>query len=181
MIFAWLLAVSLEITGVRGETLRPLEPSGVANVLVFTATDCPVSNGYAPEITRICAAYAGRGVRCLLMYEDVGVTPAAVRAHMAEYGYGTLAGALDAGGAVAARVGATITPEVAVVDRRGAVRYHGRIDNQYAALGRPRRNVTVHDLAEALEALLAGKAIAAPVTQPIGCYIVPPDQRRKNP
>ncbi len=181
MIFAWLLAVSLEITGVRGETLRPLEPSGAANVLVFLATDCPVSNGYAPEIQRVCAAYADRGIRCLLMYEDVGATAAAVREHMTEYGYGAFAAALDTGGALAARVGASITPEVAVVDRRGAVRYHGRIDNQYAALGRPRRNVTVHDLTDALDALVAGRAITAPVTQAIGCYIVPPEMRRKDP
>jgi hypothetical protein len=181
MIFAWLLAASLEITGVTGETLRPLEPSGAANVLVFTATDCPVSNGYAPEIKRICDVYSARGVRCLLMYEDVGTTAAAVRAHMAEYGYGPLAAALDADGTVATRVGATITPEVAVVDRAGTVRYHGRIDNQYAAIGRPRRNVTVHDLTDALDAILAGRPVAAPATHAIGCYIVSPDLRRKDP
>src|SRR4029450_8784831 len=106
MILAVFMAASLEITGVRGDRIRPLEPSGPANVLVFTATDCPISNGYAPEIQRVCAAYAAQGVRCLLVYEDVGLTAAAARAHLAEYGYGAMPAAIDADGAIAARVGA---------------------------------------------------------------------------
>jgi hypothetical protein len=181
MIFAWLLAASLEIKGVTGETLRPLEPGGAANVLVFTASDCPVSNGYAPEVQRICAVYADRGIRCMLMYEDVGATVDAVRAHMAEYRYSALPAALDSDGAVALRTGATITPEAVVVDRAGAIRYRGRIDNQYVALGRPRRNVTVHDLTDALDAILAGRPVATMATQAIGCFIVPPEMRRRDP
>ena len=179
MILAVLLAGALELKGVSGETLHPLAPAGTANVLVFTATDCPVSNGYAPEIQRVCAGYAARGVHCMLVYEDPGVTADAVRAHLTAFRYAGVAAGIDADGAVAARVGATVTPEVAVVDRGGAVRYRGRIDNQFVALGRPRRTVTVHDLTAALDALLDGHPIAAPVTQPIGCSIVPADMRRK--
>src|SRR3954467_502211 len=107
MILAALVAAPFLITGVRGERLRPLEPAGAANVLVFTATDCPISNGYAPEIQRLCAGYAQKGVRCVLVYEDVGVTAEAVRAHVREFRYGGLAAAIDADGSLAARVGAT--------------------------------------------------------------------------
>jgi hypothetical protein len=160
--------------------LHPLEPAGVANVLVFTATDCPISNGYAPELQRVCAAYAPRGVQCLLVYEDPGVAADAVRGHLRDFGYGTMPAAIDVDGAVAARIGATITPEVAVVDRGGAVRYRGRIDNQYVAIGRQRRTVTSHDLATALDAIVAGRAVAAPETQAVGCFIVPPEMRRKK-
>ncbi|HVG86104.1 MAG TPA: hypothetical protein VM820_16370, partial [Vicinamibacterales bacterium] len=40
---------------------RPVNPLRVpaearAHVLVFTTTDCPISNRYAPEITRLAAA-----------------------------------------------------------------------------------------------------------------------------
>lgn len=181
MILAVLMAASLDLTGVNGERLRPLEPAGPANVLIFTATDCPISNGYAPEIQRLCSAYAAKGIRCLLVYEDVGVTAATVRGHLSDFRYGTMPAAIDDGGRLAVRVGATITPEVAVVDRAGAVRYRGRIDNQYVALGRPRRVVTAHDLADALEAVLAGRPVPAPETQAVGCVIVPPDMRRERP
>lgn len=181
MFSALLVAAALELTGVRGEKLRPLEPSGPANVLVFAATDCPVSNGYAPEIQRVCASYAGQGVHCLIVYEDAGLTAEAARAHLAEYRYGAMPAAVDADGLAAARVGASITPEVAVIDRAGAVRYRGRIDNQYVALGRMRRSVTVHDLVDALDAVLAGRPVAVPETQAVGCVIVPPELRRKKP
>jgi hypothetical protein len=179
MILAAFMAASLEVTGVRGERLRPLEPAGPANVLVFTATDCPVSNGYAPEIQRVCAAYADRGVRCLLVYEDAGLSADATRAHLTEYRYGAMTAAVDADGRIAAQVGATVTPEVAVVDRAGAVRYRGRIDNKYVAIGRSRRTVTVHDLVNALDAVLAGRPVAIQETEAVGCAIVSPETRRK--
>jgi hypothetical protein len=180
MIVAALLAASLEIRGLHGETLRPLEPSGAANVLIFIATDCPVSNGYAAEIQRVCAASAAKGVRCVLVYEDVGVGDEAVRGHLRDFGYGATPAAIDSDGALARRVGATITPEVAVVDRSGAVRYRGRVDNKYVAIGRQRRVVTSHDLADALDAIVNRRAVAARETAAVGCFIVPPDMRRQK-
>lgn len=177
MVLSLVLAASLEVTGVRGERLRPFEPAGAANVLVFLATDCPVSNGYAPEVQRVCAAYGARGVQCVLVYEDPGLTAAAARAHLAEYRYGTMTAALDSDGRVAARAGATVTPEVAIVDRLGTVRYRGRIDNKYVAIGRERRTVTVHDLTDALDAVLANRPVAMSHTEPVGCVLVPPHMR----
>ena len=42
-----------------GRLVDPLAlPAGTrAHVLVFTTTDCPISNRYAPEIQRLAAAY----------------------------------------------------------------------------------------------------------------------------
>lgn len=178
----WLTAVaagSLQIAAIDGTILRPLEPSGVAQVLLFVATDCPISNGYAPEIQRICAANASRGIGCSLIYEDANVTPDAVRKHLDEYRYHGVTAAIDRDGMLATRVRASITPEAVVVDRRGSIRYRGRIDNFYAALGRPRQAVTSHDLQDALTAIAAGRQVATPLTEPVGCYIVSSDLRRK--
>jgi thiol-disulfide isomerase/thioredoxin len=172
-----LLDGSVSIRAVDGKLLRPLEPSGLANVLFFVATDCPVSNGYAPEIQRVCTEYASKGVNCALVYEDVRVTADEVRKHLDEHRYHGIAAAIDADASLAARVGATVTPETVVVDHQGAVRYRGRIDNFYVAFGRSRQVVTVHDLRDALDALGAGRPVATPATEPIGCYIVPANQR----
>jgi hypothetical protein len=173
-----LMAGSLQIRSIDGAPLRPLEPAGVANVILFIATDCPISNGYAPEIQRICGVYAARGIGCTLVYEDPGVSSDAVRKHLDEYRYGRMAAAIDHDGSLAVRVRASITPEAVVVDRRGEVRYRGRIDNFYAALGRPRQAVTVHDLQDALSAIAGGHPVATPHTDAIGCYIVPSNLRR---
>jgi hypothetical protein len=70
---------------------------------------------------------------------------------------------------------ATVTPEAVVIDSKGETRYRGRIDNFYAALGKPRQQVTAHDLRDALDAVLAGRPVPNPETKALGCYIVPPD------
>ena len=71
--------------------------------------------------------------------------------------------------------GATVTPTAVVLDREGAVRYRGRIDDFYAALGKPRRQATTHELRDALDAVLAGKPVAVPEAKALGCYIVSPE------
>src|SRR4029077_8606617 len=94
------------IRTIDGALWRPLEPHGAANVLFFVATDCPISNGYAPEIQRICSAYAARGVQCALIYEDAGVGAREVRAHLEQHRYHAITAAIDADGSLAARVNA---------------------------------------------------------------------------
>jgi hypothetical protein len=174
---------SITIAGIDGRALKPFEPAGAANVIVFVATDCPISNGYAPEIQRVCRDYAGRGVGCTLMYEDVETTPgeldARVRTHLREYGYRNVPAAVDRTRTIATHAKASITPQAVVIDRRGQVRYRGRIDNFYAALGKPRQQVTEHDLRNALDDLLAGRPIAKPEMPALGCHIVGPDFSRK--
>src|SRR5262249_9254657 len=126
---------------------------------------------------RVCAAYRAKGVDCALIYEDVHVSAADVRRHLDEHRYERIPAAIDVDASLAGRVDASVTPETVVIDRAGAVRYRGRIANFYVAFGRSRQAVTVHDLRDALDAVLAGKSVSTPVTQPIGCFIVPPNQR----
>ena len=167
------LGVSGQTRDVNGRTLAPFAPTGKANVILFVQTDCPISNSYAPEIQRICKAYAAKGISCSLAYEDVSVDAATVHKHMKDYGYTSVAATIDGSRALANRARATITPEAVVVDARGAVRYRGRIDNFYASLGKPRQVVTEHDLVDALDAILAGTPVPKPETQALGCFITP--------
>jgi hypothetical protein len=165
------------IRDIDGRLHRPFETAGGVTVLLFVASDCPISNGYAPEIQSVCAAYGSRGVRCLLLYEDSGIEPGAVRSHLAAYRYTGVAAAVDADRAIARAAGASITPEAVLVDRAGTVRYRGRIDNLYADLGRRRQAATVHDLRDTIEAVLSDRPVPAPRTDAVGCYI-PPQPRR---
>jgi len=170
----------LQVRGVDGRAFVLFAPRGAASALFFVATDCPISNWYAPTIQQVCRDFAARGVDCTLVYEDIdlGATPAAldadVRAHLQEYRYGTMTAVVDRTRAVAKRARATVTPSVVLVDRRGAIRYRGRIDNGYADLGKPRQHVTSHDLRTSLDALLTGTAVPRPETEALGCYIADP-------
>jgi thiol-disulfide isomerase/thioredoxin len=152
--------------------------AGRVEVLFFVSTDCPISNSFAPEIQRICGEYAAKGVGCSLVYEDIEVDAAAVRKHLADYGYERISTVIDTDRRVARRAGATITPEAVVIDSAGKVLYRGRIDNSWADFGKPRRVVTVHDVRDALDAVLAGKTVTNPETKALGCYIAPPELQR---
>jgi hypothetical protein len=174
---AWAAGRVLDIDG---RPMTPLHPAAKAEVLFFVSTDCPISNSFAPEIQHICKDYAAKGVGCSLVYEDVQVDAAAVRKHLDEYGYGRISALIDADRSVAGQVHATITPQAVVIDGADKVRYRGRINNFYADLGRPRQVVTVHDVRNALDAVLAGKPVTNPETRALGCYIVPPDILRKQ-
>jgi hypothetical protein len=174
-----------EITDIDGRPLNPFAPAGAVNVIFFIATDCPISNSYAPEIQRVCKDYAARDVSCSLIYEDVDLTPSssyldtAVRKHLREYRYSGIATGIDRSRVIAKRAKASVTPSAAVIDRSGKLRYRGRIDNFYAALGKTRREVTEHDLRDALDAVLSGKSVSKAETEALGCFIVDPVQFRK--
>ena len=166
-------AASPRVRDLNGAWLTPFQPAGKAHVLFFVSSDCPVSNSYAPEIQRLCALYGTKGVGCSLMYEDLGLDGRAARRHLDEYRYRGMAAAVESDRVIATRAKASVTPQAVLIDASGTIRYRGRIDNFYAALGKPRQHVTVHDLSDALDAVLSGQAVAHPETEALGCSIVP--------
>src|SRR5262245_32550830 len=160
-----------ELRDIDGHAVRLFTPAGIANLLLFVASDCPISNGYAPEIQRICRDYSSKGLLCALIYEDLRIDAAGVRSHLDDYRYSGIQTVIDSDGAVARRAGASVTPQAIVVDAEAKVRYRGRIDNLSAALGQRRHRATVHDLRDALDAVIAFRRVATPETEAIGCFI----------
>ena len=158
-----------ELTDIHGKAL-PGPDAAKATVIYFITHDCPISNQYAPEIGRICKEYGERGVQCYLAYVDPDLSIEGIEQHRKDYSHQSAA-ILDVAHEIVKAVGATVTPEAAVLDSKGEVAYLGRINNFYAALGKPRRFVTQHDLRGALDTVLAGKPVENPRTQAIGCYV----------
>jgi hypothetical protein len=181
-------AVQAEIRDVHGQVATPFQPRHTARALFFIATDCPISNSYAPEIQRVCRDFGSRGVECLLVYEDVDAAPTSspnaldegVRKHLREYLYADIPAVIDRTRAIATRARATTTPQAVVIDRAGQIRYRGRIDNFYAALGKPRQQVTERDLRRALDAVVTGQPVLVAETKALGCHIVDPAVLRKK-
>jgi thiol-disulfide isomerase/thioredoxin len=168
MRFGYILVCALASVGVCWA-------AGTVKVQFFISSDCPISNSYAPEIQRLCSDYGNKGVNCSLVYEDVQIDTTSMQKHLSEYRYAAIPAVIDSKRKIANQARATVTPEAVVIDSRGEIRYRGRIDNFYAALGKPRQQVTVHDLRDALDAVLAGRPVPNPETKALGCYIVPPD------
>jgi hypothetical protein len=141
----------------------------LTTVLVFTTTDCPISNRYAPEIQRLATRF-GEQVRFRLVYPIPSDTDAMIREHVKKFGY-RLEWERDATQALVQKIGVTVTPEVAIVYSTGKVLYRGRIDDRYVDFGKDRPQPTVRDLERSLEAIIAGKPVPAAETRAIGCFI----------
>ncbi len=164
------IAAGAALPTLDGRRVDPLEDKQAKGVvLVFTRSDCPISNRYAPEIERLYERFGARGFAFWLVYVDPSQPEETIRDHVREYGY-RFGALLDRKHELAALAKATITPEAAVFSR-GELVYRGRIDNRYIGFGKARQSATVHDLQDTLDAIDAGRSVAPKTTQAVGCYI----------
>jgi len=139
-------------------------------VFLFLRSDCPISNRYAPEIRRIHERFAKDGAVFWLVYPDPSEPLYVIRTHVEEYDYPGKP-VRDPRHDLVRRARATVTPEAAVFDREGQLVYLGRIDDRFVDFGKTRAQATSHDLADALEATLAGRPVPTSRTRAIGCLI----------
>jgi hypothetical protein len=167
-------SAQLGVVDLSGRQVEPLGASDArAVVFLFTRTDCPISNRYAPEVRRLYEKFALSGVTFWLVYPDPAESAEAIRRHIEEYQYP--ADALrDTQHALVEMTGVRVTPEAAVfVPGKAGARmvYRGRIDDRYVAFGTMRPAPTTHDLEQALEAVIEGKPVTSRTTAAIGCFI----------
>ena len=174
--FLWAMAGRLfaqpfAVRDTTGSVHTSAEWSGhPAIVLFFVAPECPLSNGYVPEMNRIQEAYGKRGVLVYAILPDSDALPDAAARYASDYRY-AFPMLLDREQALVRLAGATVTPQAAVLSSEGKVLYLGRIDNRVEDFGKRRTQVTSTDLRDALDAVLAGKPVARPHMKSIGCAI----------
>jgi peroxiredoxin len=138
-------------------------------VVVFLGVDCPLAKLYGPRLAEMARTYQDRGVAVLGIDANQNEPLAALARYARDH---QIAFPLlcDPGNVVADLFGAKRTPEAFILDPERAIRYRGRIDDQYA-VGVQRPTVGRRDLIEALEELLAGKTVSTPRTEAVGCLI----------
>jgi len=145
--------------------------AGKVHVVLFTRSDCPVSNQLAPEVRMLFEMLHPQGVDFYLIYVDPNEKPEVIRQHLREYQY-PCPGIRDPEHTLVAQTGATVTPEAVVFDRDWHIAYRGRINNEYVQVGKSRTTAVKHDLQEAIEAALADRPVPEAVSRhAIGCYI----------
>jgi peroxiredoxin len=138
-------------------------------VIAFVGTECPLAQAYAPRLAELAGSYQKRGVAFFGVDSNEQDGPVAIGRYASKHAI-PFPIVKDVGHSLADRLEAERTPEVFVLDEGRAVRYRGRIDDQYA-LGVHRPAPATRDLADALDALLAGKAPKAAKTVASGCLI----------
>jgi thiol-disulfide isomerase/thioredoxin len=172
-------APDFDLPGIDGQNHRLSDyASAKVLVVVFTCNHCPTAQMYESRIKALAADYAGRGVSL------VAIEPNNARAiRLDELGYTDLSDSLEEmkmraayrhfnfpylydgeTQAVSRAYGPVATPHVFIFDQERKLRYEGRVDDS------PRPNlVRRQDAREAIEALLAGKAVEAASTPTVGC------------
>ncbi|HTR81176.1 MAG TPA: thioredoxin family protein [Bacteroidota bacterium] len=136
-----------------------------AVVVMFIATQCPVSNGYNTRMVSLYNDYKEKGVVFLGINSNKQESVEEVKEHAKEHGF-EFTVLKDDKNVVADKFGATVTPEIYVISPSLDILYHGRIDDSRREL-----DVTTHDLRDALDAILAGKSVAVSETRAFGCTI----------
>ena len=163
----------------RTYTLKDFSSARIL-VVIFTANHCPTAQAYEDRIIQLVKDYRDKGVAI------VAISPNDPKAlHLNELGYTDLSDtfkelkirAKDKGfnfpylydgdtQKTAHAYGPVSTPHAFVFDQDRVLRYQGRIDNN-EKIGK----ATVHDLRNALDALLAGKPVPVATTKTFGCSI----------
>lgn len=158
----------------RGKTvsLSDFKDHGVI-VVAFLGTECPVAKLYVPRLNELSKTYADRGVAFVAIdsnqQDSIAELAAFARNHAVSFPL-----LKDPSNVVADQFGALRTPEVFVLDAERVIRYRGRIDDQYGvgqSSGYAKPKAQRHDLAWALDDILAGQPVRVPETPATGCFI----------
>src|SRR5262249_6320143 len=119
----------------RGKTHTSADWKGKkAVVLFFLNTECPVSNFYAPECSRLAKAFAVKWAAFYGIHPDPDLTAEAAARHAADYriAFRVL---LDPTQVVTRQTGVERVPSAVVLSPEGDVLYRGRVDDRYTADG----------------------------------------------
>ncbi len=162
-----------------GETLPASDGSEVslpaargekATVLMCMSVECPISNEFLPAIQEVARAYRDKGVNFVGIDPNGGETLDDMAAYAKEHEL-SFPFLKDAGGKISRRLLFNVTPEARLFDAQGQIVYQGRIDNRYRAGGGQPGAKIKHDLADALDEVLAGKPVSQSRTRTVGCPI----------
>jgi peroxiredoxin len=144
----------------RSVSLSQLAAAHRAVALIFLSVSCPYSNAYNESLHAMSGSYADRGVAFVGVYPNASENNDEIRAHAARYGH-TFPIVRDGHLDLTRSFGAKRTPEVFLLDSSRVLRYRGRIQTKF---GSP-------DLANAIEAVLAGRPVKQSQTKAFGCAI----------
>ncbi len=153
------------IEDLDGKSVQWSALKGDLTVIMFIATQCPISNDYNERMNAVYKDYASKGVKFVAINSNSSEPAQEVREHARKHNFAFTV-YKDPNNTVADRFAAQVTPEVFVVDKAGAVRYHGYIDDS-----RNPSRIQKQGLRMALDALLSGKNVETAQTKAFGCTI----------
>ena len=140
-----------------------------AVVVIFIATRCPYSNAFTHVMASLAHEYESRGVAFIGINANSTDSVAEVADHARAHGLDFLV-LKDEGNKVADQLGASVTPEVFLLDSTWTLRYHGALGNSHQPTNNPEKT-TDNEVRPALDDVLNGKPAEVTETKAFGCSI----------
>jgi len=180
-------APDFSLPGTDGKTysLKDFSSSKIL-LIVFTCNHCPTAQAYEDRIKQLVTDYKGKGVGVVAIspndplsvrLDELGYTDLSdsfeemkLRAKDKQYNFPYLYDGETS--AVSIKYGPQATPHVFIFDDKRMLKYTGRIDD-----GEKPGTAKTHDTRNALDAMLAGKAIPVEKTKTFGCSVKWPGKR----
>jgi peroxiredoxin len=171
-------ALKIELDDIAGKKFSIANEKRPTIVMVFLGLECPVANTYVSEIRGLQEKYRNENdkIAWIGIHSEVGVTREAAKKHASEYKI-ELPIVLDANQKVAHGLSAKVLGQVIVLKDKKVI-YRGRIDDRFAANGKRRDKASTHELADVLDAVLAGKEPPISETAAYGCPIPSPTAKK---
>lgn len=132
-------------------------------VLCFTCNICPMSVAYEDRFIEFTKKYGEKGVKFVAINVNQGEDVKAMKQRAEEKGF-NFPYVYDESQDSARNYGAQVTPHMFVLDKNRTVAYVGSFDDN-------RNNPKKHFVADAVDALLAGKKVEVTSTKAFGCGI----------
>ncbi len=160
-------APALSLTDLDGKVHKLSDYKGKPVVLVTVGTRCPCVEAYRARLNDLAKIYGEKGVVFIGFNPNANEPPQEIRNRQQARPF-NFPIAVDTGHAVADTLNSMCMTESYLIDSKGFLRYHGRIDdNTYHA-----DRVTHRSLQLALDAVLAGQTITDGCRPALGCAIV---------
>ena len=134
-------------------------------VVMFIATQCPVSNDYNGRMAALYKDYNGKGVTFLAINSNKQESVEEITQHSQKNGF-QFPVLKDPENVIADKFNAQVTPEIFVLNPNYEILYHGRIDDSQRE-----SDLKSRDLRNALDEILAGKPVSKKETKAFGCTI----------
>jgi peroxiredoxin len=180
-------APEFSLPGIDGKTytLKDFASSKIL-LIVFTCNHCPTAQAYEERIKQLVTDYKSKGVAVVAISPN---DPLSVR--LDELGYTDLSDTFEEmkirakniqanypylydgeNSQTSMKYGPQATPHAFIFDSKRILRYTGRIDD-----GEKPGTAKTHDVRNALDAMLAGKAVPVEKTKTFGCSVKWPTKR----
>ncbi|MCI0708414.1 MAG: thioredoxin family protein [Ignavibacteriae bacterium] len=136
-----------------------------AIVVMFIATQCPISNAYNERMAELYKDYKGKDVAFVGINSNKQESVEEIKGHAKDNKL-EFTILKDWNNVIADKFQASFTPEIYVLNSDFELLYHGRIDNS-----RRLEEVKEKDLRRTLDEILAGKPVSIAETKAFGCTI----------